>query len=717
MLQAGEQGLIAGVAAALAGVDAEASWTAALEVLGQFGIEAVNHDAAEAWLALERGDRRVAFTRGGSLVAQDRETLSHLLLAGLSRAAEQDERRRIQERMELLSAASFEGIFVHENGVVTDANARFAELVGYEPREVLGPYTMPRCVAPEDLPGVRQRVLEHFEGTYVITGVRKDGSRFRAELQSKQCKLGPRAVRVVAVRDVTERERQSALLRESEARLRDLAGQAFDLIVFSRDGIALDVTGPLESLLGIPRQDWVGRHLVEFVAPPSVPLVTQLFAEKRTGTYEVSLLHASGEYVPVEIVAMMTTLDGEPIRLGAVRDLRPARRLEHERRRLEEQLQRGQRLESLGVLAGGVAHDFNNLLVGVLGNAELLSESLRSGEDRELCAAIVGAAQRAADLTAQLLAYAGRRDLGPRQAVDLGPLWRELGSLLSARLSQRATLDLRLEPGSVVLGDRATLTQMLMNLLTNASDALEDQSGTILVTTSRVREPDARWDNALGTPVGPGDWVLIEVRDTGVGMDSSTLLRVFEPFFSTKPHGHGLGLASCLGIVAAHGGALSVESEPGKGSCFSVLLPASPRAASEAPNAEADAAPRPRRVLVVDDESVVRTLLRRSLERRGYTVIEADGGRAGLRALRESLPDLVVLDMSMPDIDGAEVIRQVRADGLGLPILLTSGNVDPTAERRLAPDSFQGFLRKPFSMAELLRAIENALAPRASLRP
>jgi len=259
-----------------------------------------------------------------------------------------------------------------------------------------------------------------------------------------------------------------------------------------------------------------------------------------------------------------------------------------------------------------------------------------------------------------------------------------------------------------VLGDRAGLTQVFMNLLTNASDALEERAGRIEVTTSRVQEPDARWDHALGAPVGPGDWVLTEVRDTGIGMDQATLLRVFEPFFSTKDQGHGLGLASCLGIVAAHGGALCVESEPGVGSRFSVLLPAAARHSSLAPAQVPSLQPR-RKVLVIDDESVVRAFLRRSLERRGYRVTEASGGQAGLHALARELPALIVLDMSMPEIDGAEVVRRVRAQGLDVPILLTSGNVDPALERRLEPGSFQGFLRKPFSIAELMTAIERLL--------
>jgi two-component system cell cycle sensor histidine kinase/response regulator CckA len=707
------QRLIGGVAAALAGAKPDASWAAALRVLGQAGTVQLAQAAPEpidaaTELRIEHGGGRARFSIG-ALEASTRETLGHVLRAGLARVVEGEQLRTVQERLEMLSSASFEGILVHEGGPIMDCNTRFAEMLGYDPEEVRGQLTVSRCVAPEDLPEVRRRLAQQLEGAYVVTGVRKDGTRFRAELQAKQGKLGERPVRVVAVRDVTEHERANALLRESEARLRELARQAFDYIVFSRQGVVVEVTGPMEKLLGVAGGSMVGRGLLEFVAPFALPLVRQMLEDQRTGSYETSLVDAAGEYIPVAITAVVTTLDGEPVRMAGVRDLREARQLEQERRRLEDQLQRSQRLESLGVLAGGVAHDFNNLLVGVLGNAELLQDSLHNPEDRELCDSILSAAQRAADLTAQLLAYAGRRDLGARQSIDLAMLWRELCTLLAARLSERAQLELQLMAGSHVLGDRAGLTQMFMNLLTNASDALEDRAGLIEVTTSHVQEPDARWDHALGAPVGPGDWVLTEVRDTGMGMAPATLLRIFEPFFSTKDHGHGLGLASCLGIVAAHGGALCVESEPGVGSRFSVLLPAAVGHSSAAPAQAPSLRPR-RKVLVIDDESVVRAFLRRSLERRGYSVLEASGGHAGLRALERELPALIVLDMSMPEIDGAEVVRRVRARGLEVPILLTSGNVDPALERRLEPGSFQGFLRKPFSIAELISTIEELLA-------
>jgi PAS domain S-box-containing protein len=626
------------------------------------------------------------------------------------------ENRRLRERMDLLSSASFEGILVHVDGNVIDANERVSELIGYPPSEILGPHTVSSCVAPEDRAEVARRMAERTEGEYVITGVRKDGSRFRAELQSKQGQIGDRPVRVVAIRDVTERERTSGLLRESELRFRAVAEAAFDFIVYSRDGIIVDVGGDIERMLGVDREHFIGHSVLEFTAPSAAPLVEQIIKENRVGAYEAAALHASGEVIPLQCVVAATTLDGKRVRAAGMRDLRPARRIEAERRALEQRVERAQRLDSLGILAGGIAHDFNNLLAGVLGNADLLRERLTDPLDLEAAEAIVAAAQRAAALTRQMLAYAGQRDLGLREPVDIGSLFIELRTLLDATLSKKARLELAIERDSVVSGDRATISQVLMNLLTNASDALADREGQIHVRARRVHDLDTRWDGAQGATVRPGAWVLIEVEDSGTGMDEATRGRVFEPFFSTKERGHGLGLAACLGIVTAHGGAVLVESVPGRGSCFSVLLPASDGVGLAPAEALPRATPRPCRVMIVDDELLVRAQLRRSLELRGYTVDEVADGRtavATIAAIAGTAPDVIILDMTMPDIDGAEVLRRLRAGGSRIPVIVSSGYLDVAVERRLPRGAFQGFLAKPYGATELVNAIERALASRA----
>ncbi len=643
--------------------------------------------------ALELGDPEQARSQARALLDEIRE-----------------EQARVRERLEMLSSASFEGVMVHVDGVVIDVNQRLCEMVGYTREEMLGPAPLRRSVAPEDLPAVIERIASQYEGAYVITAIRKDGSRFRAELQAKQGHIGDRPVRVAAFRDVTERERTHALLRESEQRFRDLARSAFDFSVFSRDGVIVDVDGDPEPILGVTSEQMIGRPVLQFTAPSAQPRVRQHIEGGHVGPYEAVAMHVSGDIVPVLCVVASTTLDGQPVRVAGLRDLRPAQRLETERRGLEQQLQRAQRLDSLGVLAGGIAHDFNNLLAGVLGNADLLREMVVGHEEREIAEAIVIAAQRAAALTRQMLAYAGQRDLGRREPVDIGELVGELRTLLDATLSKKAQLELAVDARSVVLGDRATLTQVLMNLLTNASDSLGDGAGIIRVLARRVAEPDARWESALGATVRPGEWVLIEVRDTGCGMDEATRGRVFEPFFSTKERGHGLGLAACLGIVSAHGGAVLVESEVGRGSCFSVLLPASggEPAASERPPATRPS--RTCKVLIVDDEPLVRTQLRRTLELRGYTVAEAVDGRSALATVDEVRPDVIILDMTMPDIDGAEVLQRLRASGSRVPVIVSSGYLDVSVERKLSRGEFQGFLAKPYGASDLAAAIERALA-------
>jgi len=675
----------------------------------------------EAWLELDIAGRRIALSPpdvpGLELPSslelraspELRAGLSALLRVALSRGSERRELLAVRERVALLSSASFEGVIVHADGAIIDVNSRLLELLRCERSDLIGPgVDASWFLTAEDLEKGRQRVRERAEGQCLVTVIRKDGTRFLAEVRTTQGTLGERPVRTVALRDVTDRERATALLGESETRLRELAEAAFDYIVFSRDGTIVEVTGRVEEVLGYRRDEMVGHPVLRFVAPQSMARAKQNLERRLLGPIEAFGVAKSGEHVPVAALVVETTLRGQPVRMAATRDLREAHRLEAERRKLDDLRQRSQRLESLGVLAGGIAHDFNNLLTGVLGNAGLLSEALVEPQDLELCSAISEAAQRAADLTAQLLAYAGRRELGQRRPLDVSALWRELGALLGSRLATGARFEQHLATDCVVLGDRATLTQVFMNLLTNASDALGPM-GMIAVTTRRLARPDARWQSALGAPVGAGDWVLIEVRDDGAGMPPQTLERIFEPFFTTKARGHGLGLASCLGIVSAHGGALLVESAPALGTTFSVLLPAACPAGAEMPAQPAPLGPRQQRILVIDDEPTVRAFLCRSLVRRGFSVLEAGGGSEGLSLLAETRPDLIVLDLGMPDLDGAEVLRRLRADGLAIPVVIASGHVDSATEHRLVPGSYQAFLRKPFSPAELFAAVDQQL--------
>ncbi|MDF3066368.1 MAG: sensory box histidine kinase/response regulator [Polyangiaceae bacterium] len=699
--------LSAELAELLSGDDARACLARALARLAELGLQRVEPGASSSSLSVSAGKQVLSLAGGTRELCV---ALTPLLRLALRRAVEQDEHKSTRERLQMLSEASFEGILVHVNGVVIDVNQRLAEMLRCRPEDLLGPDTIVRATAPEDLEATRQRVANGYEGAYTITAQRFDGTRFRAELQSKQGRLGDRPVRIAAVRDVTDRERTLSLLRDSEQHTQDLALGAFDFMCVSQKGILVHVGGRVQELLGFTSDEMLGRHSLEFVASSAKVVSGEAISENRHGAYETVLVSKSGEEIPTEVVGVLSTFNGEPARVAGFRDLRERNRLQMERRKLEQQLQRSQRLDSLGVLAGGIAHDFNNLLVGVIGNASLLMTTLQTPFERQAAQAIMSAGERAAMLTRQMLAYAGRQDLSRRDPVDLNALFKELRTLLDATLSKKAAVRFVIAPSSVVIGDRAPLTQVLMNLLTNASDALEGKPGKIDVRTSLVSELPARWDEALGARVTgrPGDWVLVEVEDDGVGMDEATRLRVFEPFFTTKEHGHGLGLAACLGIVTSHGGALLLESWRGVGSRFSVVLPATTRREDALKTDPPALTNEPCRVLVIDDEELVRSQLRRALELRGYEVDEAVDGLSGVARHAAQPADVLVVDMTMPDIDGVEVVRRIRETGSRVAIVLSSGYQAQAAGERLDARAYQIFLPKPYSLSELVQAIEQA---------
>ena len=400
---------------------------------------------------------------------------------------------------------------------------------------------------------------------------------------------------------------------------------------------------------------------------------------------------------------------------GIAADVTERKRAEEERRRLEEQARHSQKLESIGMLAGGIAHDFNNLLMGVLGNAELALLELPPGSlVRQRVEQVEKAAFRAAELTNQMLAYAGKARFVV-EPVDLSQLVEEMAHLLSAAISKKAVLrfDLTTELPAVE-ADATQLRQVVMNLITNASDAIGERSGVITARTGVVdvdRSYLAR--TYLSEDLAEGQYVYVEVADTGCGMDEETKARVFDPFFTTKFTGRGLGLASALGIVRAHGGAVRVESEPGEGTTFRILLPAAARPAV-AP--EPDPPPAELRiaggtVLVVDDEEAVRNVARAVLERAGFSVLTAGDGREGVEVFRAHADEVgvVVLDLTMPVMSGAEALRELRAVRDDVRVVLSSGYAEQDSSTQLSGDSVSAFVQKPYRPAELVSKVVEAL--------
>jgi signal transduction histidine kinase/CheY-like chemotaxis protein len=378
-------------------------------------------------------------------------------------------------------------------------------------------------------------------------------------------------------------------------------------------------------------------------------------------------------------------------------------------RRAEEELRQTAKLESLGVMAGGIAHDFNNLLTGILGNASLLCDSL-TGADRELAEDISLAGERAADLTQQMLAFAGKGRFQVHR-VDVSLLVQEMLRLVRPSIKKNIDLELNLQPACVVEGDTGQIQQVIMNLLINAGEALNDNPGVIQVRTCNVSTDRVYMSQTLGAPDTPeGEYVCLEITDNGSGMDAATKARIFDPFFTTKFAGRGLGLAAVLGIVRGHKGLLHVYSEPGEGTTFRVLLPASEQ--SHLPALPATAFGNGYGVvLLADDEEIVQRVASEVLTRHGYQVRLARNGEEAVRLYRENLGSirLIILDLTMPVMNGEQALRCLSEEGNAVPVILSSGYTEAAITGRFETEKVAGFLQKPYTAAKLLEKVHSVL--------
>jgi PAS domain S-box-containing protein len=505
-------------------------------------------------------------------------------------------------------------------------------------------------------------------------------------------------------------------VRRSEAQRAKFLEHASDVFALvDAQGSMSFIAPSVRGTLGYEPSELIGRPAFDLIHSEDVRSVAERLAVAfahpgEPQSAEFRFRHRDGSYRIMEAIGTAHVDDGEVEVIVTSRDVT-------ERRMLEQELLRAQKMESIGRLAGGIAHDFNNVLTALIGHAEQARADLQGAPAiRAELDEIVHGAERAAALTRQLLAFARRQVIAPK-VIDLGSLLLGLREMLRRLLGNAISLSIEIDPElGPVRADPGQIEQIVVNLAVNARDAMPDGGRVEIALANLVVEGAAPARRALR----PGDYVVLSVSDSGVGFDEETARHLFEPFFTTKPDGAGtgLGLATCYGIATQSGGDIWVSSRPGAGARFDVLLPrASEAARPDAIAPSAEELPRgSETVLVVEDEEAVRRVTVRSLRAWGYRVFEAADGEAALAlpALREGAVDLIVSDVMMPRLGGVALAEELERQSSRTRVLLVSGYTNDArleAGMRLAA---LPFLHKPFTRDELARAVRNALDSCAS---
>jgi two-component system, cell cycle sensor histidine kinase and response regulator CckA len=602
-----------------------------------------------------------------------------------------------------------QGVFIMNEGINPPGGSAPGSLVGVSALKAYATF-------PEGLVALEQALA----GTPSEVRYAREGKTYDLMLSPRRDERGEVVGVLGLAQVVTERVRAEQDARASEERFRRVfESNMLSLSFFRPNGEVIDANDALLETLGYTRQDLQAGLLNWRTA--TVPgyeeaderALAELASSGVCAPFEKEFFRKDGSRIPV-LLGGATLNEAGGTGVAFMVDLSERKQNQEERERLQAQLLQVQKLESLGVLAGGIAHDFNNLLTAILGSASAAMLTLpNESPARPDLDNVVLASRRAANLTRQLLAYSGKGHFEVR-AIDLSVHVRELATLLETTISKKVQLRLELTADMPpVAADIAQVQQIVMNLVINGAEAIGDQRGTVLVTTG-VQNIDEFYVQSLFSSEGiaPGNYVYLEVHDTGCGMDEATKMRIFDPFFTTKFTGRGLGLAAVMGIVRGHKGAIKVYSSPGKGTTFKVFFPAADGTAV-GPAPEVMSFRGEGLALVVDDDQGVREAASRLLEFFGFSVLQAVDGRHGTEVFRLHASEIVVviLDMTMPEMNGEETFREIRRVRSDVPVILTSGYNEIEATRRFTAKGLAGFLQKPFTPKELSQKLALALKP------
>jgi PAS domain S-box-containing protein len=648
----------------------------------------------------------------------------------------EDERRKSEDKHRAIIQTAMDGfLLVDATGRFLEINEAYCRMSGYSAQELLGmgiTDVEAKDSAEETavrIHKIKERGYDRFESLHR----RKDGSIFEVEL-NVQYRPVDGGQFVTFLQDITERKQVEQNVQYERNLSMDILNAQpagiYRVRVFAHETWKKDAWLRSESapytmelisesfcnILGTTKEAFENNPgmLIDLVYPDD----KEEFAKKNEEAAEdlkefmwEGRLLIDGMIRWVHFHSLPRPLEnGDVLWTGALIDITDGKKAEEEKQILEYQFQQAQKLESLGVLSGGIAHDFNNILAIIMGNCSLAK--MDSENAASYIPEIEKATDRAAALCRQMLTYAGKAQL-TRSQVNLWVQVDEMITMLKATLPQNVIIKPVLQADfPYILGDASQIRQIVMNLVINASEAIGEAQGEIRVSLVNTRLMVGQEKDYHGKEIPTGDYICLDVTDTGCGMDEETRWRIFEPFYTTKFTGRGLGMSAVLGIIAAHQGALQLYSQVGQGTTFKVYLPSDP-AGAESHRETDSAAPwyGSGTILLVEDEEMVRSVANSLLDMLGFTVIEASNGKEALELYQNNASDitLVVTDMGMPIMDGYALFRELKRLNPGLPIVVSSGFGDTVVTTRIAKEDIAGLISKPYNFEQLREVVKSAL--------
>jgi two-component system cell cycle sensor histidine kinase/response regulator CckA len=620
-----------------------------------------------------------------------------------------------EERYRKLVEFSPDGIGIQSEGKIVFINVAGAKLLGaVNPEQLIGKPVID-FIHPEYRELAKERIRLMGEGGKNVSPfeekfIKLDGSVIDVEVIAMPFTYQGRPGIQVIMRDTTDRTRAEEALKQSEEKYRSLIDNIQDGVFIIQDGKMQFANEAFARIGGYTVEEIIGKEYRELVAPEDLELVTKRYQRRQAGEdvpreYEFRALHKDGRTrILVNMNVGLITYRGRVASMGTLKDIT-------EKKKLESQLLRAQRMESVGTLASGIAHDINNVLTPIMLSQELLQEKLTDEESQRLLNTIGRSTQRGASLMKQVMSFSKGIE-GERNYLQVAQILSEIREMAKETFPRSIEIRTNLPKNLwTISGDATQLHQVIMNLCVNARDAMPD--GGILHISAENLLIDEDYSH-INTEAKIGPYIVITVSDTGIGIPPEILDRIFEPFFTTKEHskGTGLGLSTSLGIVKSHGGFIKVYSEVRNGTAFKVYLPAitTPETLTAQEKQLELPAGHGESILIVDDEDLIREITKSTLKKHGYKVMTANDGKEAIALyLKYREIKVVLMDMMMPIMDGSTSIRELHKIDPELKIIAVSGLTEKEKLAKVDMTHIHAFLMKPYTTEKLLNSIYDAI--------